>query len=102
MIRRPPRSTLFPYTTLFRSDAEEAYQDANDERDNVLSEGLVDEAERASVEQAVEIGRASCRERGKRRVDAAGLKRRRLGLARAVRRRVEELRAERDRGGLWL
>src|SRR3712207_8895677 len=24
MIRRPPRSTLFPYTTLFRSDAWEA------------------------------------------------------------------------------
>src|SRR3712207_8507427 len=23
MIRRPPRSTLFPYTTLFRSDIEE-------------------------------------------------------------------------------
>src|SRR2546430_12848594 len=23
MIRRPPRSTLFPYTTLFRSDAEQ-------------------------------------------------------------------------------
>src|SRR3712207_7571393 len=23
MIRRPPRSTLFPYTTLFRSDKEE-------------------------------------------------------------------------------
>src|SRR3712207_8852924 len=23
MIRRPPRSTLFPYTTLFRSDVEE-------------------------------------------------------------------------------
>src|SRR5256885_7356969 len=23
MIRRPPRSTLFPYTTLFRSDADE-------------------------------------------------------------------------------
>src|SRR5690242_21502802 len=31
MIRRPPRSTLFPYTTLFRSDldlAEEAFQEA--------------------------------------------------------------------------
>src|SRR5687768_18164909 len=28
MIRRPPRSTLFPYTTLFRSDcAEETYPD---------------------------------------------------------------------------
>src|SRR5256885_8454007 len=25
MIRRPPRSTLFPYTTLFRSWLEEAY-----------------------------------------------------------------------------
>src|SRR3712207_7972926 len=25
MIRRPPRSTLFPYTTLFRSQAKEAY-----------------------------------------------------------------------------
>src|SRR5688572_32106812 len=27
MIRRPPRSTLFPYTTLFRS-ANKSYQDA--------------------------------------------------------------------------
>src|SRR2546430_2959430 len=25
MIRRPPRSTLFPYTTLFRSDADERH-----------------------------------------------------------------------------
>src|SRR5687767_15320258 len=25
MIRRPPRSTLFPYTTLFRSPAKKAY-----------------------------------------------------------------------------
>src|SRR3712207_8139716 len=25
MIRRPPRSTLFPYTTLFRSDATRGY-----------------------------------------------------------------------------
>src|SRR2546425_8021581 len=25
MIRRPPRSTLFPYTTLFRSGADEAH-----------------------------------------------------------------------------
>src|SRR2546427_8251658 len=25
MIRRPPRSTLFPYTTLFRSDAEAGF-----------------------------------------------------------------------------
>src|SRR2546425_10608158 len=26
MIRRPPRSTLFPYTTLFRSDSSRVYQ----------------------------------------------------------------------------
>src|SRR3712207_8618340 len=37
MIRRPPRSTLFPYTTLFRS-AEEDAQHAEDER-HVLGVG---------------------------------------------------------------
>src|SRR5258708_31779496 len=36
MIRRPPRSTLFPYTTLFRSDALD--RDAHRER-NLLGEG---------------------------------------------------------------
>src|SRR2546425_1003334 len=30
MIRRPPRSTLFPYTTLFRSGAAEAHEDAGE------------------------------------------------------------------------
>src|SRR5256885_13083404 len=33
MIRRPPRSTLFPYTTLFRS---------NDEREQTLEQLLVE------------------------------------------------------------
>src|SRR2546430_9659301 len=34
MIRRPPRSTLFPYATLFRSDAEQDHQAEQDpERD---------------------------------------------------------------------
>src|SRR3712207_8644162 len=28
MIRRPPRSTLFPYTTLFRSNAQPAHEPA--------------------------------------------------------------------------
>src|SRR3712207_8341414 len=32
MIRRPPRSTLFPYTTLFRSDREAAEDDQRQER----------------------------------------------------------------------
>src|SRR2546429_4890368 len=30
MIRRPPRSTLFPYTTLFRSCGYQPQQDAHD------------------------------------------------------------------------
>src|SRR5256885_8636666 len=30
MIRRPPRSTLFPYTTLFRSGMEPGYEDPAD------------------------------------------------------------------------
>src|SRR5258708_31300366 len=33
MIRRPPRSTLFPYTTLFRSDAEDRGSGTDSERD---------------------------------------------------------------------
>src|SRR2546423_6168939 len=32
MIRRPPRSTLFPYTTLFRSPAADAVRRADRER----------------------------------------------------------------------
>src|SRR3712207_3832329 len=32
MIRRPPRSTLFPYTTLFRSSLDEAIELANSTR----------------------------------------------------------------------
>src|SRR3712207_1541604 len=30
MMRRPPRSTLFPYTTLFRSETHQRRSDAND------------------------------------------------------------------------
>src|SRR3712207_8558459 len=32
MIRRPPRSTLFPYTTLFRSAVERQQREAGDDR----------------------------------------------------------------------
>src|SRR2546422_2987679 len=32
MIRRPPRSTLFPYTTLFRSDDAVPIRDADERR----------------------------------------------------------------------
>src|SRR2546430_6447873 len=43
MIRRPPRSTLFPYTTLFRSQPD--VRDADELHDHLLSVGLQPEAE---------------------------------------------------------
>src|SRR2546422_7004286 len=53
MIRRPPRSTLFPYTTLFRSDKVPARLvpgeqdgDAARERRVALEDGMVERAER--------------------------------------------------------
>src|SRR3712207_8028653 len=39
MIRRPPRSTLFPYTTLFRSDVRVARQRVY-QQDRVLPRGV--------------------------------------------------------------
>src|SRR2546427_2069801 len=51
MIRRPPRSTLFPYTTLFRSDVrdrEEAAGIRNDVPDHHPGTGLRRHAEALS------------------------------------------------------
>src|SRR2546428_10196048 len=44
MIRRPPRSTLFPYTTLFRSreEADEVARAAADESDERVAEEAAD------------------------------------------------------------
>src|SRR2546425_6604497 len=40
MIRRPPRSTLFPYTTLFRSPAAVAYRHRAQPLGDRLQQGL--------------------------------------------------------------
>src|SRR2546429_9902856 len=42
MIRRPPRSTLFPYTTLFRSHAGVVQQAASSSYWAVAHEGLIE------------------------------------------------------------
>src|SRR2546425_1471228 len=55
MIRRPPRSTLFPYTTLFRSDLEGARQVAARERARVRPD-LVRRPDRDDV--AAQLARA--------------------------------------------
>src|SRR2546422_1935584 len=56
MIRRPPRSTLFPYTTLFRSAA--AFADENNLREN--------------AGQAVNEAKRRAKDAGKIIRDAAG------------------------------
>src|SRR3712207_9159413 len=50
MIRRPPRSTLFPYTTLFRSGAVQAVDDAVWE-----AAGSVRNAPATSVSEALSL-----------------------------------------------
>src|SRR5688572_31580717 len=52
MIRRPPRSTLFPYTTLFRSNLE-----AGRRQIDVEPAALYDRLGRRAERQRLEIGR---------------------------------------------
>src|SRR5690349_24846768 len=71
MIRRPPRSTLFPYTTLFRSVRPlEELDLASDGRAHRYGRFFG----RPRVRDRDEIGRASCRERVEISVVAALLK----------------------------
>src|SRR3712207_7344541 len=55
MIRRPPRSTLFPYTTLFRSNGTNVDDRADNGRAAALAGGG-DEGERDSVHLGVLSG----------------------------------------------
>src|SRR5690349_22853349 len=66
MIRRPPRSTLFPYTTLFRSDGPEVIgvQIAPEEVE-VAVKGAAEAEDAGVVDQKVHVGRGR-----HRRVDA--------------------------------
>src|SRR5258708_13686515 len=53
MIRRPPRSTLFPYTTLFRSDfARAEYRTIGLLEDEAQAPGGEQRIERAFIEMA--------------------------------------------------
>src|SRR2546422_3024017 len=55
MIRRPPRSTLFPYTTLFRSPRVEAQLPAQLRRRRLVAlRQLVQDARRGERERAVQ------------------------------------------------
>src|SRR5260370_20239722 len=58
MIRRPPRSTLFPYTTLFRShtSAQGRESESREVDANGLMLGLFPEATYSSVEMQLDAG----------------------------------------------
>src|SRR3712207_4968576 len=53
MIRRPPRSTLFPYTTLFRSRREVAVDDVD--RDALLALGAQAVGQQREVDRPVAV-----------------------------------------------
>src|SRR2546422_10944396 len=89
MIRRPPRSTLFPYTTLFRSrlpflNGGLFEPTALERREGPIRwsnadwrdafDGLFERFHFSAREADDEIGRASCRERGEISVVAGSLK----------------------------
>src|SRR5438132_5536869 len=67
MIRRPPRSTLFPYTTLFRSFGADVVRGRNLDlwsvAERVLREAGVDSVERLDLCTACDPERTRCRGR---------------------------------------
>src|SRR3712207_8956624 len=58
MIRRPPRSTLFPYTTLFRSEREDEGL-GNEAQDAAHREVEGEDGERAAARRVPEVGLAA-------------------------------------------
>src|ERR1044071_10273217 len=57
MIRRPPRSTLFPYTTLFRSrvDLQHLLEDLRDAYTGALEETIRSEEHTSELQSRVDI-----------------------------------------------
>src|SRR6266536_1711957 len=55
MIRRPPRSTLFPYTTLFRSIAESRYVPFDERRLAFASDGDRSEEHTSELQSRVDL-----------------------------------------------
>src|SRR2546427_3935095 len=61
MIRRPPRSTLFPYTTLFRSLDEDSPREVRPERTEPLAGAIAEDAVGAFARQVVAVDEAGVR-----------------------------------------
>src|SRR5256885_9387731 len=61
MIRRPPRSTLFPYTTLFRSSARQAALPLEQGRVGPVADELRDDFQRIQERDHRDVDRKSTR-----------------------------------------
>src|SRR2546430_15446417 len=97
MIRRPPRSTLFPYTTLFRSSAPGVVRLAGEQRLAHGHERSLDEShEEARREQREERAREAREDRAQRESNRA---RKQHGLAPASKVRQRTAEECRDRPG---
>src|SRR3712207_8519840 len=66
MIRRPPRSTLFPYTTLFRSPAGDRLDPRAEGRDGPHREGPADQLAQPGV-----VGRVGAEDRKSTRLNSS-------------------------------
>src|SRR3712207_7706844 len=75
MIRRPPRSTLFPYTTLFRSPPP-----ATDELSALAAQGLAQRREQLLLRRPEELLLLVAPDLDQREVGEAGLGERPRGL----------------------
>src|SRR2546426_9263187 len=82
MIRRPPRSTLFPYTTLFRSVADDAApflvgagQEPRDvaERQKRNVEGVAEAHEASALHRGVDVEHSGERDRKSTRLNSSHL-----------------------------
>src|SRR3712207_7876511 len=77
MIRRPPRSTLFPYTTLFRSDrdirgvAPAPHEDAADARRVMARVERIPAAVEIGLEPGAEIHRVGIGDRKSTRLNSS-------------------------------
>src|SRR2546422_8396245 len=68
MIRRPPRSTLFPYTTLFRSQgADLRAEEAKLEKPSEISTDILSQLKAQKVMVAVELAGLNARRRPDRK-----------------------------------
>src|SRR3712207_9329880 len=83
MIRRPPRSTLFPYTTLFRSDPDRGDGGAGREDERLLVEDRRDADAAGQAEAAREQAAADDHRHRRRHVLAPDRKSTRLNSSHA-------------------